>query len=97
MIAPDRCASELRVTRSRRFFGKAEITARTTWSDSIFQHFEMLDAKITIGSEQDHPEFPLGEEAQISISTKLRIVRIFPEREKNRLHDLRLLSGNWRS
>ena len=46
--------------------------------------------------EQDHPEFPTWEEGQ-SRGTESSKTRSIPSRKTDRLHDLRLLPGYWRS
>ena len=61
-----------------------------------FPNFAMLDAKIALCSEQDHPKFPLQEEGQSrgAESPKGGSVRT---RKTDRLHGQRLLSSHWRS
>ena len=61
-----------------------------------FPNFEMLDAKIASCSEQDHPEFPVQEEDQPRGAESPKRGP-FPSRKTDRLHDLRLLSSDWRS
>ena len=60
-----------------------------------FPNFEMPDAK-SFCSEQDHPEFPIQEEGQ-SRGTERQERGPVSTRKINRLHDLRLLSSDWRS
>ena len=49
-----------------------------------------------VSSEQDHPEFLLQEKGQ-SAGTESSERRSVPSRKTDRLHDLRLVSGYWRS
>ena len=60
-----------------------------------FPNFEMLDAKIAFGSEQDRPEFPIQEEFQ-SRGTESPKRGSVSSRKTDRFHDLRLLSSDWR-
>ena len=62
-----------------------------------FPDFEMLDARAEfLGCEQDHPEFPVQKEGQPRGAESPKIGSV-PERDTNRLHDLPLLSSDWRS
>ena len=61
-----------------------------------FPNFEMLDAKIALCSEQDHPEFPVQEEGQPR-GTESPERGPVSTRKTDCLHDLRLLSSRWRS
>ena len=62
---------------SRSVYGKA------------FPNFEMLDGDC-LGSEQDHPEFPIRKEGQPRGAESSRRGPV-STRETDRLHDLRLL------
>ena len=59
-----------------------------------FPNFEMLDAKIAFGTEQDRPEFPIQEEFQSRGTESLKRGSV-SARKTDRLHDLRLLSSDW--
>ena len=59
-----------------------------------FPNFEMLDADC-VCSEQDHSEFPLQEKCQ-SGGTESSKRKSVSSRKTVRLHDLRLLSSDWR-
>ena len=58
-------------------------------------NFEMLDAKIAC-SEEDHPEVPVQEDGQ-SRRTEGPERGPVSMRKTDSLHDLRLLSSDWRS
>ena len=60
-----------------------------------FPNFEMLDAKISTGFEQDHPEFLLQEKKSQSGGTECSERGSVPSRKTDRLRDLRQLSCCW--
>ena len=65
-------------------------------SGKNFPNFEMLDAKIASALKKDHPEFPIQEEGQ-SRGTECQERRPVSTRKTDRVHDLQLLSSDWRS
>ena len=68
-----------------------ELKSSRSVSGKIFPKFEMLDAKIASA-----PEFPIQEEGQ-SRGTESPEGAQVSTRKTDRLHDLRLLSSDWRS
>ena len=56
----------------------------------------MLDAKIASALNKDHPEFPIQEESQ-SRGTESSERGSVSTRKTDRVHELRLLSSDWRS
>ena len=53
----------------------------------------MVDREDCLGSEQDHPEYPIQKEGQPRGAEGPKEDWFL--RETNRLHDLRLLSSDW--
>ena len=76
------------------FIGGIEIVAIRFWKE--FSKFRDAGREDCSCSEQDHPEFPVQEEGQ-SRGTESPERGPVSTRKTDRLHDLRLLSSDWRS
>ena len=73
-----------------------ELNSSRSVDGKYFPNFEMLDAKICLCSEQDRTEFPVQEEGQPRGAESQKKGSV-STRKTDRLHNLRLLSSDWRS
>ena len=85
-----------RIKEVEMVYSLDEIKSSRSASGKNFTNFEMLDARIASALNENHPEFPVQEDGQPpgAESPERGLVST---RKTDRLHDLRLLSSDWRS
>ena len=76
------------------FFGRVKIIAISLWKG--FSNLRDAGREDCLCSDQDHPEFPVQEEGQPRGAESPKRGPV-STRKTDRLHDLRVLSSDWRS